>query len=226
MSTLRSQITKLAQAHLEAQTKTAALPGQSRDYWRKKYNDMLSQGSEVLHIVAPEGTDVEAFLLPYARAGKSFYQGTAFVGKRDVPEFQYMFRDIQEFQKHLSEVVASRKEYVLRKQELLRKRKEYKHDYVVGDILVASWGYDQTQNDYFQVVATKDKQIVLREIASKTVRHEQGADYEVAVPNMFLGKPPIARLPNQWGGVKIDDVRSAHKWDGKPSYATASGYGH
>jgi hypothetical protein len=45
------------------------------------------------------------------------------------------------------------------------------HGVKVGDIFVMSWGYDQTNVDYFQVVELKGSQMVkIREIASKFVR--------------------------------------------------------
>ena len=102
-----------------------------------------------------------------------------------------------------------------------KERSEYVHDYKVGDILVASWGYDQTQNDWFQVVGLKDKAIVIREIAGKSVDDS----HAVAVPDHFVGAPMVKRV-SSGGYVKIHSSASAHKWDGQPKYETPFGMGH
>lgn len=47
------------------------------------------------------------------------------------------------------------------------KNLEYEHGYKVGDILYMSWGYEQTNLDFFQVVATTAKTIRIIEISMK-----------------------------------------------------------
>lgn len=43
-----------------------------------------------------------------------------------------------------------------------------------GDLLVNSWGYDQTNIDYWQVVATTAKTVTIRRIGSKTIPGSEG----------------------------------------------------
>lgn len=65
----------------------------------------------------------------------------------------------------------------------------------VGDIFSMSWGYDQTNNNLFQVTRVTPKGAYVREIGSKTVPGSQGFMCESVVPvkDSFLPK-------SQWCG--------------------------
>lgn len=52
-----------------------------------------------------------------------------------------------------------------------------------GDLLVNSWGYDQTNIDYWQVVATTAKTVTIRRIGSKTVPGSEGFMQSDVVPD-------------------------------------------
>ncbi len=98
------------------------------------------------------------------------------------------------------------------------------HGLVVGSILYSSWGYDQTNVDFYEVVAVTGKQVIIREIAAKQV----GRDSVVPVPGKFVGAP-MRKAPSIYQGkpwVKINSYASAKLWDGKPAYETPSGEGH
>jgi len=111
--------------------------------------------------------------------------------------------------------------------ELIRIAKELvaKDSYEVGDILYSSWGYDQTNVDFYQIVATTGKSVKIREIGQKVVRSTVGADYVVAVPNDFQSSPMTKRI-RPGAPIKISSFQRAYPWDGKPRYQTGGGLGH
>jgi len=98
----------------------------------------------------------------------------------------------------------------------------------VGDILYASWGYDQTNIDFYEVVAVSGSSATIRRIAERVFSRSQYEDAVVPVPGAFIGEPKKKRV--QKSGTKSYSVKAnghhAHLWDGKPKYQTASGYGH
>ena len=53
-------------------------------------------------------------------------------------------------------------------------RARFQNPYKAGDILHHSWGYDQTNCDFYQVVEVKKASVVLRKIAAKTVPGSEG----------------------------------------------------
>lgn len=98
----------------------------------------------------------------------------------------------------------------------------------VGDIFASSWGYDQTNVDFYQVVKTTAKTLTLRQIEQKVVSGE-GSPSEKVVPrpNKFLlNKKPLNRRLSKYGGVKIHDYENAYPWNGNPMHQTGAGYGH
>ena len=57
----------------------------------------------------------------------------------------------------------------MRKQVLQEAKKRFENPYKVGDILHHSWGYDQTNCDFYQIVEVKKASVVLRKIGTKSV---------------------------------------------------------
>lgn len=77
----------------------------------------------------------------------------------------------------------------------------------VGDIFYSSWGYDQTNIDFFQVVELKGSQMVkVREIAQTTVRTETAmSEYVKPVKDAFLSRATFTSskegTPNNNDGI-------------------------
>ena len=61
------------------------------------------------------------------------------------------------------------------------------HDLKVGDILYSSWGYDQTNIDFYQVTAVGVHSVKIREIEQKVVGGSTGSDLVTAEPGKFKG---------------------------------------
>ena len=78
-----------------------------------------------------------------------------------------------------------------------------------GDIYVASWGWEQTNVDAYQVVAKKGATVTLREIAVASVYGSEGfmSDRVVPVKDEFIGDAFKKRITGKH--INIDDVRSA-----------------
>ena len=65
---------------------------------------------------------------------------------------------------------------------------KFQNPYKVGDILHHSWGYDQTNCDFYQVVEVKKASVVLKPIAAETVPGLEGFMCESLMPrkDVFL----------------------------------------
>ena len=64
--------------------------------------------------------------------------------------------------------------------------------YQVGDLMYYSWGYDQTNVDFFQVIEVKTKSIVLQPIEGKMLPsngYGSMAGLVAPIANTFHGKP-------------------------------------
>lgn len=75
-----------------------------------------------------------------------------FYGKADKPSFHYTFRDEARRAAYVAQWFANMEECAKRKADRQAERKSWRHDVKVGDIFRSSWGYDQTNIDYYQIV--------------------------------------------------------------------------
>jgi len=108
-----------------------------------------------------------------------------------------------------------------------RKREErqnFKHSIQLGDIFYTSWGYDQTNVDFYKVVGVLAKSVEVVGIGSKIVDSDRGVDY--VVPDVrSVGRKKFRCLVRVGNTFRVDG-QHARKWDGDKLYQTASGYGH
>jgi hypothetical protein len=107
-----------------------------------------------------------------------------------------------------------------RTEQRLKERREYQHPYKEGDIFYTSWGYDQTNVDFYQVTEVKGKMLLLREIAEK----DTGDDTHVLPAKDHFVGGVIKAIP-KGPGVKIEGHYGT-LWEGKPVYQTPFGMGH
>ena len=104
----------------------------------------------------------------------------------------------------------------------------------VGDIFHFSWGYEQTNANYFQVVALKGtKQVIIREIAYEIVQTTGLDSYKVRpVKNSFLKNShfivdnekgavkQVKGLPNGTIYINIDSFGFCSLWNGQDNLMT------
>lgn len=81
--------------------------------------------------------------------------------------------------------------------------------FAVGDVLASSWGYEQTNVNFYEVVAVSGRMLTLREIASK--REDRGHYTGLAFPMVgeYVGDP--MRRQANGGSVRIDNCQRAHR---------------
>ena len=113
-----------------------------------------------------------------------------------------------------------------RKAERKVARMNVVNPFQIGDILSSSWGYDQTNVDFYEVVGVTDKSVKIVKISNTTIS-DKGASGLSVVPNTSYktGKVMTKRV-RESGYVSISSYAVASKWDGRPEYETHPMYGH
>lgn len=102
----------------------------------------------------------------------------------------------------------------------------------VGDIFTYSWGYDQTNVDFYQVVRCTTKTVWVRRVNSTCVGgHNSPSEQVVPVRgswHRYDKKTHRKRLGTGWRGTPCFsmDHGTASLWDGTPERQTGWGYGH
>ncbi|MEC9434635.1 MAG: hypothetical protein VYD87_17150 [Pseudomonadota bacterium] len=162
------------------------------------------------------------------RDGVMRFYAVGFRGKAQKPAFRYQF---------LTE--ALRADYVGRffagvkaSEDAKAKRKAKAraaaakpHGLAVGDVFYTSWGYEQTNVNFYQVVGLAGARTVeLREIGK---REEPGSAYAhgmacmvVPAADAFVSDEVLRKRVSPHMTVKVDSCETAYFWDGKPKYCS------
>jgi len=93
-----------------------------------------------------------------------------------------------------------------------------------GDILECSWGYDQTNIDFYYVIKKAGSYITFIPMSNKIVEYNNNDMTGKVIPNEpnYNAKPLRRKIQKSsisnslW--VKINSYSSASKWNGKPQY--------
>jgi hypothetical protein len=151
----------------------------------------------------------------YERGGKPCAVG--FFGKADKPAFTYSFKDAARralfvgewFQKMDSCQARKDKQLAERREKMAKPQEQLK----VGDVLRCSWGYDQTNIDYFEVTKLVGKRTVeIRKIACESVDTSFMQGQSVPAKGEYLGEP-MRKQVSENGSVRIYSFASAYKME-------------
>lgn len=89
------------------------------------------------------------------------------------------------------------------------------HDVKVGDVFRCSWGYDQTNIDYYQVVELRGvRGVVIREIGCQSEQTGWLQGRSVPAVGKFTGEPMLKKLDER-GAIRIYSFASAYRMEPK-----------
>lgn len=81
-------------------------------------------------------------------------------------------------------------------------KKAFQHDFKPGDIFRSSWGYEQTNIDYYELIEVRGKHLIVSAIGQEREAVAWAQEKCVPVPGKFIGKP--FRVLAQPNGFKVD----------------------
>jgi len=150
--------------------------------------------------------NLQFFLSEKEIKGKVWVVGKCFTNKSFNHRWFYRFKDMEQF-----------------------------HTLKVGDILYCSWGYDQTQVDYFRVKSILGKRKI--KIVGLGTSLESDGIHDKATPSDEVGNHwtsdskggfgnTLMKYASSNNSVKISSFAYAYKWDGQAKYSTDPMGGH
>ncbi|PNR90632.1 hypothetical protein LA05_02040 [Xanthomonas oryzae pv. oryzae] len=95
------------------------------------------------------------------------------------------------------------------------------HTLEVGAVLVSSYGYEQTNVDFYEVVAVQNRTVTLRELVQERQDTGHMSGTTTPVPGQYTTAEPIRRRVGVSNTVKIDSSRRATPWDGRPQHVSS-----
>jgi len=104
-----------------------------------------------------------------------------------------------------------------------KERESFINTMKAGDILTDSWGYEQTNVEFYKIIEVKGSLIFIRELTQKMV---EGSGYSNSMSDMriagdaFVEDAPILKKQVRSRYVKINGSIGLSKWDGRPKYCS------
>lgn len=141
-----------------------------------------------------------------------------FRGKSRKPSFNYRFRSKEQMDKHIEEFFKGIEIRFAEKIKIKKERKVFKTSLKKDDVLYASWGYEQTNIDFYQVIEVLEsgKSVRIQEIAGERTRTYQSGGTTIPVKDAFVGVPMLKRIQAPYDSVTLKSYSSASKYDGRP----------
>lgn len=198
----------------------------TRDFYRPRNTDVEP--------FTPEGTDLEVWKYDVeGNDGTLRYFMTVFGGKRSKPDSDYWYRTPERRDEELERLVNSNKERAVWAAER-RAARAKPHTLVEGDLLKSSWGYDQTNVDFYMVVERNGKTMVtIEKIGSKAWKSPEGEEsewddaYVSPDPEYRSGVLSKHRVNPGSNSVRIASYASAYPTEvDSKHYETPFGMGH
>jgi hypothetical protein len=144
--------------------------------------------------------------------------GMGFKGKSIKPSFRYNFGTQAKQEAYIAEWIAK-----LTKNQA--ENKAYKdetnksHTVKVGDVLYYSWGYEQSNLDWFQVISTTLKTVKLRQIKSNITLTGFMCGESMPVKDSFIGDGVLIKKVNGKNYASMA-FGCLSLWDGKSKYVS------
>lgn len=164
------------------------------------------------------------FVYPELNAVAYFYESNgkwiviAYSGKKRKPDFHFSYPSAEKRQIKVNEWLKQLEEIINFKKEIAAKKKAFKHSLHVGKILAASWGYDQTNVNFYEVVEiVSDKSIVIREIRSTIFENGFMRGRAYPLIGQYIGEPMLKRVREN-NLIRIESYILAKPWDGQGCY--------
>lgn len=168
-------------------------------------------------VISATGTDLYMTTTP---EHKYPYIAVGFSGKKAKYDFYYRFPSIEKRQEFVARWETRLREIAKSKQERKEKR-NVPSTLKEGSILYSSWGYDQTNIDFYQVTKViGSRSVEIREIAQERTptAWEQGTT--MPKPGVFIGEP-MRKLVRDQSTININSYASAWIWGGQPKHFTS-----
>lgn len=112
-------------------------------------------------------------------------------GRASKPMSNYFYVSVDKLGEHMLSLMKAADEREAKKnlaKEKKEKAKAIGHDFHVGQIFYDSWGYEQTNIDFYEVVRTTGKTVWLKEIAAEKKYTGDMVGTTTAIPKKYISE--------------------------------------
>lgn len=145
--------------------------------------------------------NLEGIVIPYL---------ISFDGRRSKVTNYYRYNSKEQRQNTIDRIQKRLNEHLEYKASKKAKQSEGHSNINIGDVFRASWGYEQTNNNFYEVIGKVGKSTLeIREISQERIEDGYMSGQCKPVKGQYISEVIKKRLSN--GYLRIDSVRSASK---------------
>ncbi len=143
--------------------------------------------------------------------------GMCFVGKGGKPAWHFIFRSAERLSEKIAETISGREMSIAAKAERKAARSK-PTDVAVGDVFRSSWGYDQTNIDYYEVTRVVGAHTVeVRKIGCMSEETAWAQGRSVPAKGEYIGEPMTKRIQSYDGEPYFKVASYANAYRMKPT---------
>ena len=165
----------------------------------------------------------------------------SFIGTSSKPNWYYQFMTVEKMDAAVTRFLEKCDAILKWNDEKKADRAKFKTELKVGDILNTSWGYDQTNVEFYQVLSVKGNTITIQEICGTYEATGYMAGRTSPIPNkpakvntwiedvngpnghtcIQIDAPILTKRVSLGDHVKINESASAWLWKGESCYTSS-----
>lgn len=113
-----------------------------------------------------------------------------FSGRSKKSKFYLIFGTLERRNEYIEVFFENQKKNIIKKKKLQEERSKLNHDNIeLGTIYYTSWGYEQTNGEFYQLIEKKGKKtLILKEIGGKQVSSGMDCGYFEPIKDEFISK--------------------------------------
>lgn len=110
-------------------------------------------------------------------------------GMKRPPRYVYKAHTPEEYDKAMERIRQEAERFRRHDEAVARSSEEFRRSLRVGDILYSSWGWEQTNIDFYQVIAIRGSAVDLRQLDQRTTEDGYMCGTTVPLPDVSRARP-------------------------------------
>ena len=132
------------------------------------------------------------------------------------PNIHYSYRTEQEREQRIIKEYSNEDNREQHREQWSKIAQEQARAIQPGVILVASWGYEQTNIDFYKVLDRRGDAVTIVEIGQKKMKEENDLQGNcIADPENVISEPIRKRITKR-GDIRLNSFTHCGIWDGRP----------
>lgn len=143
-------------------------------------------------------SDKKSDAVAYHYQARNKFLTCVYFGNQSKPVAHYSYGNAAARDKSTASCFAQRQTRMAYRAESFAARKSWINDYKVGEIVNTCWGYDQTNREFYEIVAVKGKRVTIRQLAVTSYATGWAQEKVAPLAGEYIG-PPIVKSASARG---------------------------